>query len=480
MDDKLTNLIQLRMASERVNGLIGQVAGATAEALEEMDSKKQNLDTALTEARVLELIQAAGGFSPQIIVPTVEGDVVTCASDTTSLQQTSTGDEVIFNIPDYGTWKVSMERDGKISDQINVEVDMVKRYWVTEEFSFANVYGVSWDDSSASELTRTDGSALFADPVPAVGDVAGSSPFDSLYPWSGMVRAKLSNNELVAIPKYWVKVSHNPFRVQIADKALPGYQVSPAHRDREDGKGERDVVYIGRYECNSAGFSMTGYPPKTGETIATCREYTHNRGADFWQADFALQLTLMYLYIVEFANWNAQAVIGQGNVNSSAVINTGGTDSMVYHTGRAAGTDGQTAVQYRWIENLWGNIREWRDGIVFSDDNISTYNNPADFSDEYAGTGSVVRGNKRCKKNGWIKAWDYDENDPSFIYPSEVDSLNMTAVSDYCYYTSKLRGLNVGGDYNTSNDRAGVFSLNGQQGISNSSNYIGMRIQKLP
>lgn len=77
-----------------------------------------------------------------------------------------------------------------------------------------------------------------------------------------MTKVTDGNNTLVKIPKFWVKVTHSPFKVQIADQATDGFQVSPAHRDRGDGVGERDVVYIGRYECNSSYQSRTGQSPK--------------------------------------------------------------------------------------------------------------------------------------------------------------------------------------------------------------------------
>lgn len=324
------------------------------------------------------------------------------------------------------------------------------------------IYGASWDGSSTTKLTRTDDAALFTDPAPAVGDEVGSSPFDNCYPWSGMVRVTQDGNELVAIPKYWVKVSHAPFKIQIADKETPGYQVSPAHRDRGDGKGERDVVYIGRYECDGSYMSRSGI---------------HALGAEYWQADFALQLTWWFLYIVEYADWNGQTAIGQGSVTLNKINNTGTTDSMVYHTGRAAGTDDKTAVQYRWIESPWGDVREWRDGIIFSDDNISTYNNPANFSNTYAGTGSVTRSNKRVE--GWITEWGYDSDDTSFIYPSAGGGSETTFIPDYCYYDTGIRALSVGGYY-YERLSAGPFCLDSSYSPVNTSNAIGSRLQKLP
>lgn len=225
--------------------------------------------------------------------------------------------------------------------------------------------------------------------------------------------------------------------------------------------------------------SRSGQAPKVSTPLATFRSGIHALGATYWQADIALHLTWWFLYIVEYADWNGQTAIGQGNVSSSAAINTGATDSMTYHTGRAAGTDGQTAVQYRNIENPWGNVREWRDGIIFSDANISTYNNPANFSDSYNGTGATVRSNKRATTGGWIKAWGHDTNDPSFIYPSEVGGSETTFVPDYCYYNTGVRALNVGGNFGNGAS-AGPFYLNGLSAPANTNGYLGSRLQKLP
>lgn len=92
------------------------------------------------------------------------------------------------------------------------------------------------------------------------------SPFDNLMPWSGMVRSSdPAAGELVAIPKFWFKwtKSGSRLKLQIADKATPGFHVSPAHADRGDGKGERNTVYIGRYHCHTSNWkSQTAESPR--------------------------------------------------------------------------------------------------------------------------------------------------------------------------------------------------------------------------
>ena len=344
--------------------------------------------------------------------------------------------------------------------------------------SFVMIYGVEWDGSESTKLSRTDAAALFVDPVAAVGDGAGSSPFDDLMPWSGMVRVSQDDNELVAIPKYWLKVQHFPFRVQIANGPVDGYQVSPAHRDREDGQGERDVVYIGRYECDSAYKSRSGQAPKVSTPIATFRTEIHALGSEYWQADFALQLTWWFLYLVEYADWDGQTAVSAGATKLKAFVSSGATDSMAYHTGLAGGAE-NSSVQYRYIENPWGNVNEWRDGIVFSDANIHTYNNPADFSDSYNGSNAVARSNTRATAAGFIKEWGHDAADPSFIYPSATGGTGTTFVPDYNHYSTGYCALNVGGGFSYS-ENAGPFCTYGNRRPANPVDNIGSRLMKLP
>ena len=437
-----------------------------------------------------EIQQAVGQLSvvPQSVTLDADKteDTVTVVTNSTGAVTAVARDPGIVDVEvEGGTVKISSVDETTGETTVTISVDKDQNHTKPDDVevavtaSFVQIYGAEWDGSASTKLSRTDAAALFMDPVPAVGDGSGSSPFDNIMPWAGMKRVSQDGNELVSIPKYWVKVSHFPFKVQISNGPQEEFQVSPAHRNREDGQGERDVVYIGRYECDSSYMSRSGQAPKVSTALATFRSGISNLGAEYWQADYALQLTWWFLYIVEFADWNGQSVIGQGNVNTASKINTGSTDSMDYHTGRASGTNGLAAVQYRGIENPWGNVDERRDGIIFSDTYICTYNNPSNFTDTYSGTGSKSRGNRRASSNGHIKAWGYDPSDPSFIYPSEVGGSTTTFVPDAYKYSSGVRALHVSGHGGDVND-AGPFLLTGQFAPTFAGDNIGSRLMKLP
>ena len=350
-----------------------------------------------------------------------------------------------------------------------------------------SIYGVEWDGSSSTLMSRTDASANFTDPVPYVaGSTNYGSPFDDLMPWSGIDRVNDSAaGALVKIPKFWYKttVSGSHFKIQIADGEADGFSVAPAFMDRGDGKGERDFVYVGRYHCSSSNYKSTsGVTPMGNVTRADFRTNIHNLGSTIWQWDYAMLITIQMLYLVEYANWNVQTTIGAGcsqtSSSSSAVFNCGGTDSMPYHTGTVSANHTDYGdCQYRYIENLWGNCYDWCDGIYFSAANIYVVKNPANFSDTANGT--LV--GTRPTSGGWISAlakssvsgFDW------FYYPSAVAGADGQYIPDYCFYVASGVVLYVGGNYGQFTDY-GLFYLYGNLAATNKVAYIGSRLQKLP
>ena len=353
--------------------------------------------------------------------------------------------------------------------------------------SSAHTYGITWECGSTSPVcTRIGDSAAFADPVPAVGTGSGSSPFDTLMPWAGMVRSTDVNaGEVVAIPKYWYRVAKdgNTLSIEIADGEKEGFSVSPDHMDRGDGKGERDVIYVGRYHCGeTACKSVTGDLPKVKQTRAQFREAIHSLGDNVWQFDFATYWTIAMLYLVEFANWDTQSMIGAGCGDGKAAVASGYTDAMTYHTGtnladRATYGNG---VQYRWIEGLWDNVVDWVDGYYQNNLSASVIMNPAEFSDT---TGGVYIGLVPGTQ-GWITDWTVPSaNGYSWaMLPSRLDANEEAIVGtrDMSGFTSGGSVLNFGGVFDSPYPLCGLFCLHGVGRASGSFVSVGARLLVLP
>lgn len=405
------------------------------------------------------------------------GSTLTATCGDNTMTATVTGDEGTGTVklypPALGTWSITAAKDGETTTE-TVAATAYKDYAV--ELAYVHIYGASWDGTSTTKWSRTDEAAEFTDPVPYVAGASSyGSPFDSLQPWAGMVKSERTGGTMVAIPKFWYKLTQNGsgMTIQIADRAVKGYSVSPAHMDRGDGHGERDVVYIGRYHCNSSYKSGTG-SPKTNMTRSSARANIHGLGSAIWQSDFAMRFTLWLLYIVEFADWNSQAKIGYGCSPSSSAFTMGYTDSMPYHTGTnqsSRATYGGT--QYRNIEGLWDNVWDWCDGCYNDGNGLNIVLNPSKFSDGSNGTAVGV------PSNGWPSAFKVKANGgfPMFI-PTSASGNDATYSCDCWYFGSSYPCLCVGGCYSHGSSY-GLFFV-----YYNTASYygggIGCRLQELP
>lgn len=369
-------------------------------------------------------------------------------------------------------------------------------YWADVEGGAAppepgktGIYGARWSGGPETTWSRTDDAELFPNPEPFVNDGKhpGWSPFDGIMPWAGMkIVDDLALGRFVSIPKYWYRwaKSGDVMTLQISNKKQDGFFVSPAHADREDGKGERDVVYVGRYYCDANYKSMPGALPKTGIARAAARDAIKNLHAAAWQYDFAMYWTIAMLYLVEFADWDSQKVIGYGCGNGVGAEACGKTDGMGYHTGtmQSSRTAYGVGCQYRWIEGLWENVFPWIDGIYFSGTNIYCINNPANFSDTTSGT--LV--GTRPTINAGIMSFSIPTS-TGFewaLYPSAVAAAAVdTYVSDAVYYIDGYTigtALIIGGSYQHLMKPRGLFAFHGDQPHSRANQGIGCRLMKLP
>lgn len=362
--------------------------------------------------------------------------------------------------------------------------------------SLTSVFGVSWDSSNPSTaLTRltkaNDPNKLVTvdittEPVPAVGTGSGSSPFDSYMPWMGMDevdidasgrvypanRTSPSSATCVKIPQFYYKVekSGNIFRYYVADGPIDGFSLHPGSES-----------YVARYEGylvnKSGGQALCSYsntPAKTGLTRADFRNYAKNFASNAQLYDFAAWCAVGLLYRVEYADWGSQEKINRGIVNDSSVHKTGETDAMVYHTGRANSGD-NAAVQYRGIENPWGNVFEWIDGINVNNRVPYICTEPESYADDT--TSNYTSSGITLPNSGWIKGLGFSSVFPWALLPDTTGGGSATTyIPDYINSSAGWSVVDVSGCY-TNASIAGLFFFDASQSSGISSQYIGARLQ---
>lgn len=343
-----------------------------------------------------------------------------------------------------------------------------------------HIYGVTWI-KTGSTLTRTDDAKKFSNPIAATGTSTGSSPFDNLYPWNEITKVVDGNNTLVKIPKFWFKWTNSStaLTLQISDKPIKGFYISPMHDNRGDGKGERDFAYVGRYRCaTNSYYSKTGLAPATSMTIDTARTKIASLGTGYYQFDFAAFWTTRMLYLVEFADWDSLSVILRPNQPENEQLKSGYTDSMTYHTGTSSNG---YSFQYRWIEDPWANMLEWCDGIRFANNNVFIIDNPNNFNSTKNGTNIGTMG-VSGDISGYIKDWKLSTVS-GYEWVLWANGVTTTEQSNSIpdWYMKKTNGnvLYIGGS-RVLNYRHGAFFLYCDFSNTQSSAYIGTRLMKLP
>lgn len=413
-------------------------------------------------------------FQSTITVTVDSGSTVTATLGSTVLTKTSNG-TAVFTVGKAGTWAIK----ATLGDQTAEGTVSITASGQSKSLTliYANVFGVMWDTSNSSTaLTRLTPStdpygyvtkSVTTEPKPAVGTGSGSSPFDSYAPWSGMKECNLDSSgkvtawkgdsgfartntrTMVFIPEFYVAAKRNGVKqyFYISDNPATGFTKHP-------GSGK----YIGKYHMDAFanGYSKTEESPYVNITRATARSKAKSVGSKFHLYDFATYCAIIWLYIIEFADWNCQKKIGPGITNAST-HSSGDTDNMKYHTGRTndwAGDTAQNPVQYRWIENLWGNVYQWVDGFNANGTTAYYCTDPSKYADDTA-TGYTKIGT--LPGSGWIK--DLTVTDNGLLIPKTSGGSETTYIPDYVYSSSGWRVLYVGGSWGSGSSAGLLYFL---------------------
>lgn len=296
------------------------------------------------------------------------------------------------------------------------------------------IYGAEWDGSANSTMTRTDLATNFTDPIPAVNNGTGSSPFDDIMPWSGMRR--FTDNllgEMVFIPEFYYKWTMNDgggFKVQISNGEIEGFFQSKQ-------------MAVARYLCDSTWESKTNAMPISDVNNKSASSGIASKGRTKGKLLVYNAIRAIWmLYLVEFANTNCQHTIGLGCSENGSIEVTGATDVMQYHTGtNATSRDSYGVTQYRFIEGLWNNVAS---GIS----NVS-------ISGSYAlhSSGETIA---LPSANGYIKGLDCKEysykpdkttEKGQFVFPTSTVSFSSgeSYMSDQYVNTSDNSDFAIGG-----------------------------------
>jgi hypothetical protein len=322
---------------------------------------------------------------------------------------------------------------------------------------------------------------------------------------------------MVEIPKFYTKrvVSGTVTTWFVSDYALTGYTVHPAFVKDGVEVAKRyysayDACYLDATDstyksglnlddltssldlANDKLSSVSGVYPIVGVTRAECRSLAANRGSGWRQLDFTLWSAVQLLYLTEHQSFYSQAILGDGNTNGSYLISSV-TQSDSPHTiagasngwgnystngsqPSAGAKPGTAFMVYRGIENLYGNCRNWADGInvnVTTNGNVHVTNNSADFADDTS-TNMTLISTTAPTTTDYVSAIAAIDN--YFIASSVSGGSSSTFLTDQWFgSTSSNRVVRVGG-VASSGASAGAFDVSANADSSAAARSAGARL----
>lgn len=337
------------------------------------------------------------------------------------------------------------------------------------------VYGVKiarTNSNPATAVTYTDDAMGF---TPATASSAGSwadkYPFNQIRPCllkDGEVIGYLNPNNyaqyengatggdvMVEFPKCYYKI--------FQDQSFTYVKISNSPVSMIDGftdwafsyKGSvKDKFYIGAYKAyfeTDKLYSLSGKIPTANKTIGAFRTAAHARGGGYEITPYNKLMLLQAFYLIMFKSLDSQKALGRGYVNGSRVQNTGATNNNSLYYGATSGT---SHIKCHGLEDFWGNIAEWVDGIGQSNNKL--YVADGNFND--TASDYIIAADLPATINGY--ATDVRADAKLGFLTSKGNGSSSTYYSDigYCYAGSGVWVAHFGGAY-ADDLSAGAFNL---------------------
>ena len=281
-------------------------------------------------------------------------------------------------------------------------------------------------------------------------------------------------NVMVQIPKFWYKYEFvdGKHKWLISDGEQPGFELHPAF-DREGTI--RDFRYYPAYQgftLSGKLISGSGRVPTANKTRATFRTEAAANGTGWSQIDWNLLIAVELLYLTEYADFDTQAMLGQGITSGSTYTAVTGSSNSLGNASSPSTNTNTQFMSYRGIENWYGQIFKFIDGVNIKDREYFVNKKPSTYADDVFTGDYVTTGMTMVATTGYVK--NIAQNKNGFI-SSDATGTDSTYIPDRQYQGTGNRIVSFGG---AASDglAAGGFSVLGNYAASFASTSLGSAV----
>lgn len=304
-------------------------------------------------------------------------------------------------------------------------------------------------------------------------------------------------------------------RYYVSNTPKAGFKLHPAFIRNNV---EHDIIYLSAFEGSLYDASASAYilddaqvadfsndmlssianaKPMSGLTQnltrANTRKLAQKRGTGWEQSYVATVSASQLLMLIEYASFNMQTAIGNGNVSktddgaTNMAENTGATVTLGNASGVVTNANGIQIVSYRGEENPYGNIWKWVDGINVQNPSPfaagqhgKVYVADNGFADNVSESPFKDTGICPAYGEGYVSAFGYSEEFDWLFIPTEHTGNTSLPVGDYVWNNNPgWRVTLIGGSWYYG-AKAGTFYWYLNHGASIRSRIIGGRLVYVP
>ncbi len=342
---------------------------------------------------------------------------------------------------------------------------------ITTKQEFAYVFGVALITPG-----RDGGRWAYVDEDGDTVPDPGAAHFSTHPVWGGMQDVIIDGQYMVKIPKFYIRratissgANTGKEAWWISDQPVDGYVVHPAFKV---GGSEVDQIYVGKYQASMDGLKLGSKPgvlPAVSRSLtqfqadADARNVSGVSGFGLWSVYH--WSAIQWLYLVENATMDSQAKTGQGRVSASSAANVDASDVA--------------QATYRGIVGLWGNVRQWMDGLKTSGGSIHVWDQNGnetwvDTRQSRAASAGTIYPTSFMDQSG--AAYDFAS---VFIGDNGPTSNSDATCPDYQYFNEGSGHFPLVGGSWSNGASAGLWGVSCGSAASDSLTNIGARLAKV-
>lgn len=341
-------------------------------------------------------------------------------------------------------------------------------------------YGVKFDGTNSAGVRTYDAANLLWQP--STNTVKGVDDFKSLAPfktrevirqwdsststrktlaysddpnWQQFVTAKTGERMIEFTASYYRRTSENEYIV--SPKMQEGFKINPMFWHA--GKMWNHFA-ITKYNLDSTYTSQPGLNPLVNTNMNTFRQNLKTKG--LYLLDYSSYCGIVMLMLVKYANMDVQNTVANGYSSGNHTYTSGNADNVLGVDGSATSKNANEAALTLGIENFYGNVWKFMDGIftyngdVYMKDVSEMLQDPSSTTDlsSYTKIGTQVIKNANSAQ---IKNIAYDLSYDYLLYPTVTGT--PCPSNDNCWANTPLDCVLVGGSAWSGSSSSGLLAF---------------------